>query len=62
MPDAQKPMIDIAKYQRIDPGAKKKLIGDGNFGGLYQRDDAELMAMWEIAVAETRDLIESDWD
>ena len=55
-------MIDIAKYMRVDPAEKKKLVGDGNFGGMYQRADEELMAMWDIAVAETRALIESDWD
>ena len=62
MPTEQKPMIDIAKYQRVDPGAKRQVIGDGNFGGLYQRDDAEVLAMWDIAVAETRAVIETDWD
>ncbi len=61
-PTERKPMIDIAKYQRVDPGARKALIGDGNFGGLYQRPDADLMAMWEVAVAETRALIETGWD
>ena len=62
MPTHAKPMIDIARYQRIDPGAKKALIGDGNFGGHYQRPDAELMQVWDVAVAETRTLIESGWD
>jgi len=62
LPGERKPMIDIAKYQRVDPGAKKSLIGDGNFGGLYQRADEELMAMWAIAVAETRAVIETEWD
>jgi len=61
-PRAQKPMIDFARYQRIDPGARKALIGDGNFGGLYQRPDAEMLAMWEVAVGETRSMIASDWD
>ena len=61
MPAERKPMIDLVRYQRIDPGAKKLLIGDGNFGGHYQRPDAELMAVWEVAVAETRSLITSDW-
>ena len=61
-PSAPKPMIDLTRYQRIDPGAKKALIGDGNFGGRYQRSDAEMLAMWEIAVAETRAIIASDWD
>ncbi len=61
-PGEAKPMIDLARYQRIDPGAKKSLIGDGNFGGLYQRSDAEMFAMWGVAVAETRSIIASDWD
>ena len=62
MPHEQKPMIDFARYGRVDPGAKKALIGDGNFGGHYQRPDAEVLAMWEVAVAETRTMIVSDWD
>jgi len=62
MPAERKPMIDIARYQRSDPGARKALIGDVNFGGLYQRADDELLAMWDVAVRETRELIETDWD
>jgi creatinine amidohydrolase len=62
MPPERKPMIDLARYQRIDPGAKKALIGDGNFGGLYQRPDADLLAVWDAAVRETRSLITSNWD
>ena len=62
MPTERKPMIDLARYQRSDPGAKRALIGDGNFGGHYQRPDAELMAVWEVAVDETRSLITSDWN
>lgn len=61
-PADAKPMLDFARYQRIDPGARKTLVGDGNFGGLYQRSDAEMLALWEVAVAETRELIASDWD
>ena len=61
MPAERKPMIDLARYQRIDPGAKKALIGDGNFGGHYQLGDADMHALWEVAVAETRGLISSDW-
>lgn len=57
-----KPMIDLERFQRLDPGAKKLLIGDGNFGGRYQRPDADTAAMWEVAVAETRAVLASDWD
>jgi creatinine amidohydrolase len=62
MPTERKPMIDLARYQRSDPGAKKALIGDGNFGGHYQLPDADLMKVWNAAVAETRSLITSDWN
>ena len=62
MPTERKPMINIEKYMRVDPAQKKLLIGDGNFGGLYQRPDEELMAMWNVAVDETRALIEGGWD
>ena len=61
-PADPKPMLDLARYQRLDPGAKKALVGDGNFGGLYQRPDADMLAIWEVAVAETRSLIATDWD
>lgn len=62
LPTQAKPMIDLARYQRMDPGAKKALIGDGNFGGHYQRPDADMASVWDVAVAETRGLITSDWD
>ena len=61
-PATAKPMIDFARYQRSDPGAKKALIGDGNFGGLYQRSDAEMQRIWDVAVEETRAIITDNWD
>ena len=32
-------------------------LADGNFGGLYQRDDEDMLAIWAIAVEEVRDLL-----
>ena len=61
-PTSSKPMLDLARYQRLDPGGKKSLLGDGNFGGLYQRSDDEMQALWDVAVAETRSIIATDWD
>ena len=61
-PTDPKPMVDLARYQRLDAGAKKALIGDGNFGGLYQRSDVDMLAVWDVAVAETRSLLATDWD
>lgn len=61
MPDRQKPMMDLARFVQLDPGAKKDLLGDGNYGGFYQCADAEMLAIWDIAVAETRALIAEGW-
>lgn len=61
MPDQQKPMLDLSRFQQLDPGAKKVLLGDGNYGGFYQRSDAEMQAIWDIAIGETRALIEGGW-
>jgi creatinine amidohydrolase len=60
-PAHQKPMMDMARFLPLDPGAKKAMLGDGNYGGLYQRPDADMLAIWETAVAETRALITEGW-
>jgi creatinine amidohydrolase len=39
----------------------RALIGDGNYGGRYQRSDEEMLAIWAVAVEETRALIEGGW-
>jgi creatinine amidohydrolase len=61
MPEVQKPMLDIARIHSFNPAGVRDYIGDGNFGGYYQRSDDDMMAIWEVAVAETRDVIECDW-
>lgn len=61
-PDAQKPMLDMECFAMLDPGAKRKVLGDGNYGGLYQRPDEEMLAIWQVAVAETRRVIAEGWD
>ncbi len=61
MPALQKPMVDLGFLAQLDPGGKKELLGDGNYGGFYQRSDAEMQAIWEVAVAETRAIIDTGW-
>jgi creatinine amidohydrolase len=57
----QKPMVDFERMRMLDPQGVREVIGDGNFGGLYQRSDEEMQAIWEIAVVETRELLEGPW-
>jgi len=60
-PDRKKPMIDTEQLRLRDPKRARELLGDGNFGGLYQRPDEEMLALWKVAVEETREVIEGPW-
>jgi creatinine amidohydrolase len=61
MPEHQKPMIDLAMARNLAPRALRDYLGDGNYGGLYQRADAEMEAIWQVAIEETRDLLVGGW-
>ena len=61
MPDEHKPMIDFAMLRLLAPGALREYLGDGNFGGHYQRPDEDMLAIWQVAVEETRALLEGPW-
>ncbi|MFZ4530696.1 MAG: creatininase family protein [Alsobacter sp.] len=61
MPDLRKPMSDLERLRLRDPAGVRAMLGDGNFGGLYQRPDDEMLAIWAVAVQETRSLIEGPW-
>jgi len=61
MPDEAKPMIDWVKISLGGPAAVREGLGDGNFGGRYQRSDEDMRAVWTAGVDETRALIETGW-
>ena len=54
-------MVDLAYMRVLDPAGVRKLLGDGNFGGYYERSDEEMQAIWDVAVLETRALLEEGW-
>jgi creatinine amidohydrolase len=62
VPREQKPMTDSEKLRRLDPKSLREYLKDGNFGGRYQRDDDEMMRIWNTGVAETRALLTEGWD
>ncbi len=61
LPDRQKPMSDLAHLRLLGPSELRQYLGDGNYGGLYARSDEEMLAMWQVAVEETRELIAEGW-
>ena len=43
-PREQKPMIDFEQMRLLSPKALRAYLGDGNFGGYYERPDEEMLA------------------
>jgi creatinine amidohydrolase len=61
LPAEQKPMSDLDTIRQLDPKALRALLKDGNWGGVYQRADEEMMQIWRVAIDETRELLGSGW-
>jgi creatinine amidohydrolase len=60
-PREQKPAVDNEHLRILSPQETRDALGDGNFAGLYERPDEEMLALWEVAVAETRALLTTGW-
>jgi creatinine amidohydrolase len=61
MPQGQKPMVDFERLRVMAPAAVRDLLGDGVFGGEYQKPDEVMHDLWAVAVAETRAMLEGPW-
>ena len=62
VPREQKPMSNVDKLRRLDPKSLREYLRDGNYGGLYQRYDQEMMEIWRTGVEETRALLTEAWE
>jgi creatinine amidohydrolase len=61
VPVSRRPMVDLATVRVLDPPALRRYLGDGNYGGAYERPDDEMLAIWRVAVEETRALLTGSW-
>ena len=61
LPQEQKPLIDIDHLRPLNPRQVRDYIGDGNFGGYYQLPDEDILSVWDVAIAETREIIDTGW-
>ncbi len=57
--DGVKEMVDTDLLKTLPPFESRNLLEDGNFGGRTQRSDNEMLAIWHVAVEETRALLEA---
>jgi creatinine amidohydrolase len=56
-PDEQKPLQDWEAISSLEPKALRQALGDGSFGGRYQRSDADMQRVWDAGVEEVRTLL-----
>jgi len=61
-PRAAKPQQPYTAWLHLGPKAIRERLGDGNFAGLYERDDDAMHEIWRVAIGETRALLEGGWD
>ncbi|RME64944.1 MAG: creatininase family protein [Caldilineae bacterium] len=61
VPQEQKLLPDLGAKPRLVGQAMRAYVGDGNYGGVYQRPDEEMLAIWQVAVEETRSVLEEGW-
>ena len=59
VPAGHKARVTIPR--NADPLEVRRLLGDGCFGGDYERPDDEVLELWRAGVDEARALLESGW-
>ncbi len=60
-PRERKPMVDVSALRETDPADVRELLGDGSFGGLYERPDEDVLRIWRAGVEEVRQVLATGW-
>ena len=50
-----------AALRTASPERVRELLGDGSYGGPYERPQADWEAVWQAGVEEVRELLVSAW-
>ena len=61
VPAERKPMVDAGALRAASPERVREILGDGSYGGLYERPDDDWGAVWRAGVEEVRALIADGW-
>ena len=57
--EGDKPLIDPDRLAALPPFEVRNMLDDGSYGGRLAYGDAAMAALWDVAVAETRALLEA---
>jgi creatinine amidohydrolase len=53
--------VDVSQREALSLARFRDRVGDGSFGGYYERSEAEMLRLWAVAVEETRVRLEEGW-
>jgi len=62
LPAGHKAAVDLSGRDDLSLSGFRDQIGDGSFGGFYERPDVEMRAIWDVAVRESRRRLTHEWD
>jgi creatinine amidohydrolase len=54
-------MVDLAVVREADPVLAREMLGDGSFGGVYERPDGDMLRIWRVGVEEVREALVHGW-
>ncbi len=60
-PEGEKSIPDLSQFKISPPRAARKVIGDGSFGGAWQKPDGPMLELWETGVEEAREAMQGPW-
>ncbi|NRG16280.1 creatininase family protein [Rhizobiales bacterium] len=60
-PEAPKPAPDMVALKAAAPEIARDILGDGAFGGDYQKADEIMLEIWKTGVEEVRNALEGPW-
>ena len=60
-PAGEKPVVDMALMKAAPPDVARQILGDGAFGGPWQRPDDEMLALWDVGVQEVGEALNGPW-
>lgn len=60
-PSKPKPVVEFAKFKQPLPTAVEALLGDGSYGGDYEKDAVTMERIWQTAVEEAVSTFETIW-
>ena len=61
LPREPKPMVDMTALAALGPSGVRRGLGDGSFGGAYERPDVDVMRIFQAGLEEVRQLLEHGW-